>query len=89
MLIDHVSAIHKYGICHNDLEPRNIVVSPSGKVTVIDFEMSNQTHVCEDTKCIELGTLRNVLQHSVTVNTIGNGRLVFTQYLQVLTHTLF
>jgi RIO-like serine/threonine protein kinase len=77
-LIDHMFTIHKYGICHGDLEPRNIVVSPAGKMTVIDFEMSDQTHCCEDKKCMELDDLRNILQvdveRSVTTKTTGNGQ---------------
>lgn len=84
--------IHKYGIRHGDLEPRNVVVSPAGKITVIDFEMSDQTHCCEDKKCAELNDLRNILQvdveRSVTTKTTGNGKLTLTPYSQVLTHRL-
>jgi RIO-like serine/threonine protein kinase len=81
-LIDHMLTIHEYGIRHGDLEPRNIVVSPAGKITVIDFEMSDQTHCCEDKKCMELDVLRNILQvdveRSVTTKTTGNGKLTLT-----------
>jgi len=60
-LFNHVCAIHQCGILHDDLEPRNVVVSALGNVTVIDFELSDQSHSCKGMECGELVGLRSVL----------------------------
>jgi tRNA A-37 threonylcarbamoyl transferase component Bud32 len=56
MLEQHVSAIHKSGVYHNDLEPRNIVVFKR-RISVIDFELSDINHTCLQ-ECDELAPLR-------------------------------
>jgi serine/threonine protein kinase len=38
--------IHKMGVIHADLEPRNVVMDEIGNLRVIDFEMSSMDHRC-------------------------------------------
>ncbi|KAH9981480.1 hypothetical protein BGW80DRAFT_1434619 [Lactifluus volemus] len=56
-----VQDLHRIGIAHEDLEPRNIVRTHGGKFLLIDFSKSRK-HVCKESKkCYELQTLRNLL----------------------------
>lgn len=49
-----VAAVHAAGVNHGDIEPRNIVVSPSGTVHLIDFSHSGK-HMCKGKRhCAEL-----------------------------------
>jgi tRNA A-37 threonylcarbamoyl transferase component Bud32 len=51
-------SLHKHGIQHNDVAPRNFVRDHDGRVRVVDFEMSELDHVCKGTKgCEELNHL--------------------------------
>jgi serine/threonine protein kinase len=53
-LFSHVSAIHRRHVCHQDLEPRNVVMSASGQLRVVDFELSDRSHQCVPQDCEEL-----------------------------------
>jgi tRNA A-37 threonylcarbamoyl transferase component Bud32 len=45
-LIGHALAVHQHGVIHNDMEPRNVVVSDA-KVKIIDFGLAEEGHVCD------------------------------------------
>ena len=71
-LFSHVSAIHRRHVAHQDLEPRNIVKSATGRLSVVDFELSDRSHQCVPQDCEELQDLawevkgvplRDVSQH--------------------------
>jgi tRNA A-37 threonylcarbamoyl transferase component Bud32 len=53
-LWSHVSKIHCRNVCHHDLEPRNVVMSSSGQLRVVDFELSDRFHKCDRQDCHEL-----------------------------------
>jgi serine/threonine protein kinase len=53
-LTSHVPNIHRRHVCHQDLEPRNIVMSTSGQLRVVDFELSDRFHKCVPHDCHEL-----------------------------------
>ncbi|KAJ7164704.1 hypothetical protein C8R43DRAFT_988090 [Mycena crocata] len=55
-LFDKALNMHKVGICHHDLEPRNILVDDDKHVHIVDFHVSSYNHVCRD-PCDELVTL--------------------------------
>ena len=44
-MFDLVNELHKIGIKHLDLEPRNIVRDPFGSFSIIDFSQA-RLHVC-------------------------------------------
>ena len=56
-LLSHVSNIHRRNVCHQDLEPRNIVMSMSGQLRVVDFELSDRFHKCVPQDCHKLQDL--------------------------------
>ncbi|KAF7330690.1 RIO-like kinase [Mycena sanguinolenta] len=53
-LMSHLISIHQAGVLHNDLEPRNVVISPSLGPTIIDFDNASLDHRCEGPSCPEL-----------------------------------
>ncbi|KAF8338528.1 hypothetical protein F5887DRAFT_982680, partial [Amanita rubescens] len=56
-----VQDLHRVGIAHQDLEPRNIARAREGGLCLIDFSESRK-HICKGSKiCPELQTLRNCL----------------------------
>ncbi|KAK0459606.1 uncharacterized protein EV420DRAFT_1536803 [Desarmillaria tabescens] len=42
--------LHDAGISHNDVEPRNILLTPSGEVKVVDFHVASE-HKCPADGC--------------------------------------
>ncbi|KAJ7110092.1 hypothetical protein C8R44DRAFT_272507 [Mycena epipterygia] len=60
ILWQHACSIHASNILHHDLEPRNLVVSTSGEVRIIDFAFALAGHECSHT-CGELQSFRELL----------------------------
>ena len=61
-LWSHVSNIHRHNVCQQDLEPRNIVMSTSGQLRVVDFGLSDRFHQCIPQDCHELKGLASAIQ---------------------------
>ncbi|KZV95852.1 hypothetical protein EXIGLDRAFT_734341 [Exidia glandulosa HHB12029] len=60
-LMSMFKTLHRQGIEHGDVEPRNVVRDPSsGKLTIIDLAMANVQHRCSDS-CEELESLASRL----------------------------
>ena len=59
ILMSHITRIHQCGVSHEDLEPRNVLVSNSGRLSIIDFEHSERSHVCGE-RCAELRLFRSL-----------------------------
>jgi serine/threonine protein kinase len=55
--LSHVSAIHHRHVSHQDLELRNIIMSVTGQLRVVDFELSDRFHQCIPQDCEELQDL--------------------------------
>lgn len=55
--MSHLIRIHNAGVQHNDLEPRNVVVSQSLGPIIIDFDSASLDHRCEGPSCRELREL--------------------------------
>jgi tRNA A-37 threonylcarbamoyl transferase component Bud32 len=54
--------VHTWGVIHNDLQPRNVVVS-GRKVTLIDFGLADTGHNCEGLEsCPELLDMEEVVK---------------------------
>ncbi|KAJ7208043.1 hypothetical protein GGX14DRAFT_314444, partial [Mycena pura] len=54
MLWQHACSIHVSGVAHHDLETRNLVVSSSGSVRIIDLAYAELGHQCVKATCEEL-----------------------------------
>ncbi|KAJ7772913.1 hypothetical protein DFH07DRAFT_718451, partial [Mycena maculata] len=53
MLFHRLVRLHKTGVQHNDLEPRNVTKSSSGPL-IIDFDNASLDHSCPGASCQEL-----------------------------------
>ncbi|KAF7371519.1 Proteophosphoglycan ppg4 [Mycena venus] len=53
-LLSHIVCLHQTGIQHNDIEPRNIMLSPSSAPVIIDFDHASLDHICQGKSCTEL-----------------------------------
>ncbi|KZT07522.1 uncharacterized protein LAESUDRAFT_758531 [Laetiporus sulphureus 93-53] len=57
-----VAELHKAGIVHEDLSPRNILLQENSAVRIVDFETFWSGHVCPGPRCFELKILRSKLE---------------------------
>jgi len=55
-ICEGLSALHKAGIVHRDINPNNIVIENSGSATVIDFGIARQYSCGKDNDTMILGT---------------------------------
>ncbi|KAJ6528015.1 hypothetical protein B0H19DRAFT_1243089 [Mycena capillaripes] len=60
-LLSHLIRIHSAGVQHNDMEPRNVVLSPSLGPIIIDFDVASLDHRCDGLYCCELRELAGCL----------------------------
>ncbi|KDQ09078.1 hypothetical protein BOTBODRAFT_535234 [Botryobasidium botryosum FD-172 SS1] len=58
-ILNHVTSLHRLGISHNDLEPRNILAGPNGRYTIIDLGCAT-IHTCSE-RCYEMAEMRKLL----------------------------
>ncbi|KAF9027537.1 hypothetical protein BDZ89DRAFT_1134170 [Hymenopellis radicata] len=62
MFWQHAHEIHANGIRHADLELRNLIMSISGELRIVDFAFSEVEHECEGGMCEELSYFRTLLE---------------------------
>lgn len=55
-LCDALSAIHQHGIIHRDVSPNNIIITPDGRLKLIDFGISRVKKQNQSTDTVILGT---------------------------------
>ncbi|KAK6966559.1 hypothetical protein R3P38DRAFT_2816049 [Favolaschia claudopus] len=56
-LMSHLIRIHRAGVQHNDVESRNVFLSPSKDPVIIDFDNASLHHHCTGQYCDELPKL--------------------------------
>ncbi len=57
---DAFCRLHDVGISHRDVEPRNILLTPSGEVKVIDFHVASE-HKCPGDECDDGEYIKSIL----------------------------
>ncbi|KAJ7452023.1 hypothetical protein FB451DRAFT_1283448 [Mycena latifolia] len=60
-LLLRVVRLHQAGVLHNDLEPRNVVLSERSGPRIIDFDNATLDHTCAGLSCKELCELAHCL----------------------------
>ncbi|KAF7328197.1 RIO-like kinase [Mycena venus] len=60
-LLLRVVRLHQAGVLHNDLEPRNVVLSERSGPRIIDFDNATLDHTCARLSCKELCELAHCL----------------------------
>ncbi|KAJ7080118.1 hypothetical protein C8R44DRAFT_824457 [Mycena epipterygia] len=60
-LLLRVVRLHQAGVLHNDLEPRNVVLSERSGPRIIDFDNATLNHTCTGLSCKELCGLAHCL----------------------------
>ncbi|KAJ7634949.1 hypothetical protein FB45DRAFT_1025854 [Roridomyces roridus] len=60
-LYNILAQLHRAGITHGDVAPRNVLRRPDGSFCFIDFERSQRGHRCAGSTCEELGQFREDL----------------------------
>jgi RIO-like serine/threonine protein kinase len=58
-IFDAFESIHRLGIVHNDVSPRNVLISQDGSVWIIDFEHAGTGG--ESVYDVEYGHIRNMI----------------------------
>ncbi|KDQ15078.1 hypothetical protein BOTBODRAFT_301466 [Botryobasidium botryosum FD-172 SS1] len=58
-ILNHIASLHRLGVSHNDLAPRNILAGPDGRYTIIDLGVA-ALHTCSD-GCYEMTEMRKLL----------------------------
>ncbi|KAF7328437.1 Proteophosphoglycan ppg4 [Mycena sanguinolenta] len=72
-LMSRLISIHQAGVQHNDLEPRNVVLSPSLGPIIICFDNASLDHCCEGPSCRELREFAGELGIDPRQHRIVNG----------------
>ncbi|KAJ6528831.1 hypothetical protein B0H19DRAFT_1083172 [Mycena capillaripes] len=60
-LLSHIIRLHQAGVQHNDMEPRNVTLSPRLGPFIIDFDNATLGHMCTGLSCKELCQMSNRL----------------------------
>lgn len=66
--MSHLICIHQMGVKHNDLEPRNVVISQSSGPTIIDFDNASVHPSCMGRTCSELVKTARMLDLNIGVS---------------------
>ncbi|KAJ7645821.1 hypothetical protein B0H17DRAFT_448257 [Mycena rosella] len=67
-----IEAVHAAGVKHGDLAARNVVVTPSGDLCLIDFGEATLEHLCAGQSCPELVLFQNIMDGEDGEDSEGN-----------------
>ncbi len=62
-VLDALAAAHEHGVAHRDLKPDNIMVSPSGRITLVDFGIAKIAGSRPDAVRTETGVILGTPQY--------------------------
>ncbi len=62
-VLDALAAAHEHGVAHRDLKPDNIMISPTGRVTLVDFGIAKIASARPDAVRTETGVILGTPQY--------------------------
>ena len=62
-VLDALAAAHEHGVAHRDLKPDNIMISPTGRVTLVDFGIAKIAGARPDAVRTETGVILGTPQY--------------------------
>lgn len=62
-VLDALAAAHEHGVAHRDLKPDNVMISPSGRVTLVDFGIAKIAGSRPDAVRTETGVILGTPQY--------------------------
>ena len=72
-LADGLTAAHAQGVIHRDLKPDNLMVTPDGRLKILDFGLAKLIHPEIDTDLT-----RSIAEHGVVAGTLPYICLLYT-----------
>ena len=81
-IADGLAAAHKAGIVHRDLKPENLMITPDGRVKILDFGVAKVPLLVIEGMSAELGDNPGVTRSSMGTRLVGTVNYMSPEQLQ-------